>query len=132
MWSNDNLYSYMEKKNICTSGDRYYLVYISVLKWWCFQQPFPKSAIFIFTFSVRRGLLSLPIGLSCFLFSFKAFSSNFYFLINSLSSYSFFSFYFYSIVLNTKPFFFLFLIFLAILRFYFLFHPSGNLKVPSS
>ena len=29
-----------------TSGPRYCLVWISVAKWWCYQQAFPRSAIF--------------------------------------------------------------------------------------
>jgi hypothetical protein len=42
-----------------TSGPLYCLVWISVAKWWCYQQAFPKSAIFTLNPFYSLGPLSM-------------------------------------------------------------------------
>jgi hypothetical protein len=41
-----------------TSGPRYCRVWISVAKWWCYQQAFPRSAIFTLNPFYSLGPLS--------------------------------------------------------------------------
>lgn len=54
MQANDHISAvklYLDPKR--TSGPLYCRVCISVAKWWCSQQAFPKSAILTFVFYVR-------------------------------------------------------------------------------
>lgn len=47
---------------VSTSGPRYCLVWISVAKWWCYQQAFPRSAIFTLNpFSNKGPLLKASL-----------------------------------------------------------------------
>jgi hypothetical protein len=47
-----------------TSGDRYWRVWMSFVKWWPTQQAFPRSAIFTEIFSnARSGVFSADFSL---------------------------------------------------------------------